>query len=104
MLAAVYFAYEVESWINRALMVISLVIEAVALVHCLVQRSDAFTAIGTLSKRVWVALLVGALLLTALSTSVVGILGFIALTIAAIYMLDVRPALRDAPDGGPNSW
>jgi hypothetical protein len=33
---------------------------------------------------------------------VTGLFGLIAITVAAVYLLDIRPALRDAIDGhGP---
>ena len=101
--AAPLFFLQVRDSINYALLVIALIIEAFAFINCLTQRSDAFGAIGTLSKGLWLALTGGALLVTVLSQYAVGLLGFIALTIAAVYLLDVRPALRDANDG-PSSW
>ena len=94
---------EVRRSIDYALLVVALIIEAFAFINCLTQRSDAFGAIGTLSKGLWLALTGAALLVTVLSQYAVGLLGFIALTIAAVYLLDVRPALRDAADG-PSSW
>ena len=36
-----------------------LVIEVWALIHCALQRADAFTAVGTLTKGLWLALLGG---------------------------------------------
>jgi Protein of unknown function (DUF2516) len=97
------FFIDVQRAIDLSLLVVALVIEAFAFLNCLTQRSDAFGAIGTLSKGAWLALTGGALLVTLLSPYVLGLLGFIAITIAAIYLLDVRPALRDAADG-PNPW
>jgi hypothetical protein len=97
------FVDPVVRTIELALLVVTLVVEAFAFINCLTQRSDAFGAIGTLSKGAWLALTGGALLVTLLTQYAVGLLGFIAITIAAIYLLDVRPALRDAPDG-PSSW
>jgi hypothetical protein len=100
--AAPVFYGEVLLWINLALLVFALVIEAFAFINCLTQRSESFGAIGTLSKGIWLALTGGAVLVTLLSLRALGLLGFVAITIAAIYLLDVRPALRDAVDGaGP---
>jgi len=101
--AAPLFFLQVRNSIDYALLVIALIIEAFAFINCLTQRSDAFGAIGTLSKGLWLALTGAALLVTVLSQYAVGLLGFIALTIAAVYLLDVRPALRDAVDGH-GSW
>jgi hypothetical protein len=98
----------IESWINVAVLIFALVIEIVALGHCLVQRPDAFPAINTLSKRTWLALTGGSVLVTLLS-----FLGFfvslgvmfvmIGIAVVGVYLLDVRPALRDAVDGH-GSW
>lgn len=101
--AAPLFVDDVRGSINYALLVVALIIEAFAFINCLTQRSDAFGAIGTLSKGLWLAMTGGALLVTVLTQYAVGLLGFIAVTIAAVYLLDVRPALRDAADG-PSSW
>jgi hypothetical protein len=101
--AAPLFFLQVRNSIDYALLVVALIIEAFAFINCLTQRSDAFGAIGTLSKGLWLALTGAALLVTVLSQYALNLLGFIAITIAAVYLLDVRPALRDAADG-PSSW
>ena len=78
-------------------------IERGRFVHCLVQRPDAFPAIGTLSKGIWLAMIGVPPLVYAAHSTAFGILGLIAITIAAVYLLDVRPALRDAVEGD-GSW
>jgi len=88
--------------------IVALVIEIVALGHCLVQRPDAFPAINTLSKRAWMGLTGGSVLVTLLAFVgffvTFGIMLVMAsITVAAVYLLDVRPALRDAVDGH-GSW
>jgi hypothetical protein len=45
----------------------------------------------------------GSVFVTLLTKTALGILGLVAITIAAVYLLDVRPALRDAIDGR-GSW
>jgi hypothetical protein len=104
-IAAPLFYLDVVRAINWALLIFSIVIEVIAFGHCLLQRADAFSAIGTLSKSMWLLLTGAGLFVTfliLLSGGILYFLGFIAITIAAIYLLDVRPALRDAVDGhGP---
>ncbi len=104
--AAPYLFYaDVILVINLALLVFALVIEMMALGHCLVQRPDAFAAINTLPKGGWLALTGGAVLVTLLSLpqrSVIGMLGLAAIAVSGVYLLDVRPALRDAVDGHGN--
>jgi hypothetical protein len=106
MAATMHFYEYVISYFQLALYIFALVIEVVAFAHCLVQRPDAFSAINTLPKGAWLALTGGSILITliflASSKDVTSLLGMITITIAAVYLLDVRPALRDAVDGhGP---
>jgi hypothetical protein len=96
--SAPIFYLDVVRVFNLVIMVFALAIEAVALVHCLTQRSDAFPAIGTLPKGGWLAILGIALVLTLFAS---GFLMFtlIGIAAAAIYLLDVRVGLRDLSDG-----
>jgi uncharacterized protein DUF2516 len=104
--SAPIFYLQVEFYLNVLLLVAFLVIEIAAFVNCATQRADAFSVVGSLSKVAWLAILGGAVLLTflcSLSSARLTIFGFIAITASAIYMLDVRPALRDAANGS-GSW
>jgi Protein of unknown function (DUF2516) len=85
--------------INLVLMVFALVIQGVALVHCITQRSDAFPAIGTLPKGAWVAILAVCLLLTLLLYRPISLFALIGIAAGLIYLLDVRVGLRDMTDG-----
>jgi len=102
-IAAPTFYDDVVGWVNLLLFIFALLIEVASFGHCLVQRPDAFPAINTLPKGAWLAMIGGSVLLTLLTRSALGIFGLIGVTIAAIYLLDVRPALRDAIDGR-GSW
>lgn len=93
------FYQDVRYVIDLALLIFALVIEGVAFVHCLTQRSDAFPAIGTLPKGAWLAILGICLLLTLLGFGVLSIFGLIGIAAALIYLLDVRIGLRDLTDG-----
>jgi Protein of unknown function (DUF2516) len=94
------FYDDVRNVISVALLVFALVIECVAFVHCLTQRSEAFPAIGTLPKGAWLAILFVSIILTLIgfgpTNSFFGLIGVAA---AAIYLLDVRVGLRDLSDG-----
>jgi hypothetical protein len=63
-----------------------------AFVHAAMQRSDAYTAAGKLTKPVWLIILgVSALLIFLL-----GIMGpIIAACAAGVYLVDVRPKLLE---------
>jgi hypothetical protein len=101
--AAPIFYGQVVSYIDLVLWLFCLVVEVIALLHCVVQHADAFPRIGTMSKVAWLSLIGGGLLLTAISPylfgNVLSIFPLIAIGVAAVYLLDIRPTLRDAADG-----
>ncbi|MDG4804453.1 MULTISPECIES: DUF2516 family protein [Micromonospora] len=101
--AAPIFAFEVRSVIQLILLVFALVIQGVALVHAITQRGDGFAAIGTLPKGGWVAILAVCMLLTLLGFGPISLFGLVGIAAGLIYLLDVRPGLRDLHDGR-GSW
>jgi hypothetical protein len=104
--AAPFFFREVHQFVDIVLVVAFLLVEIVALINCLTQRADAFPVVGSLSKAGWLAILVGAVIVTILCGNPefgVSMFAFLAVGAALIYLLDVRPALRDATNGS-GSW
>ena len=102
MALAVIFYDVVAFYLTTLIMIVLVAIEVVALINCLTQRSDAFPVVGSLSKNAWTGILAASALVTLacfLLGQGISIFAFAAITAAAIYMLDVRPALRDATDG-----
>ncbi|MEJ3743300.1 DUF2516 family protein [Actinomycetes bacterium KLBMP 9797] len=97
--SAPLFYASVRTVLDLALLIFALVIEGVALVHCLTQRSDAFPAIGTLPKGAWLAILGISLLFTLLFFNSMLLFALIGIAAALIYLLDVRVGLRDLSDG-----
>ena len=102
-------AYAVGQVIGLVLLAVTLVVEAAAFVHCATRKPDAFLAVGNIPKSGWVAMTGAALLfsalflgVTAFTFNILAILGVMALVVALVYLLDVRPALRDAVDGRGN--
>jgi hypothetical protein len=93
------FYTEVRYIIDLLVLVFAIVVQGVAFVHCLTQRSDAFPAIGTLPKGAWLAILAVCLLLTLLGFGALSIFGMIGIAAALVYLLDVRVGLRDLTDG-----
>jgi hypothetical protein len=83
----------------------TLVIGVVAFIHCATQRADAFPAIGTLQKPAWLAIIGIATVIALLTTGALFGMMFqlIAIGASALYLLDVRPGLRDISDGR-GSW
>jgi hypothetical protein len=92
---------EVITALTALITLATLVIGVFAFIHCATQRSDAFPAIGTLQKGAWLAI-IGASTLLALITWFL-LFNLIALAAAALYLLDVRPGLRDIANGH-GSW
>ncbi|MCZ7427038.1 DUF2516 family protein [Micromonospora sp. WMMA1949] len=101
--AAPIFAFAVQSVIQLILLVFALVVQGVALVHAVTQRGDGFAAIGTLPKGGWIAILAVCLALTLLGFGPISLFGLIGIAAGLIYLLDVRPGLRDLHDGR-GSW
>jgi hypothetical protein len=99
--SAPIFYDNIVSTVTILLTIFALVIEGVAFVHCVTQRSDAFPAIGTIPKGAWLAILGVCLLLTLIGFggTVINIFGLIGIAAALIYLLDVRTGLRDMTDG-----
>lgn len=106
-MAVPLFYIPVINGIMLTLTLVTFVVEIVAFVHCLVQRSDGFAAIDTFPKSLWLLLIGGSAFFAALDVFAPmgmfsGIFMLITITIALVYLLDVRPAIRDTTDGhGP---
>lgn len=102
MVIGAYLPYQlVVSYLNYAIWLFALGLELVAFIHCLIQRSDGFPAIGTLPKGAWLAIIgiSGALTYVFGANTAPGIIAMIGIAAAAIYLLDVRAGLRDLSDG-----
>jgi hypothetical protein len=103
-IAAPIFYSTVVYGVTYALDLVCLLVELFALVNCLTQRADAFQVVGRIPKGGWVAMNIGAVLVTLLFGGIRGsFIGLLAVVVAGVYLLDVRPALRDATDGH-GSW
>jgi ABC-type enterochelin transport system permease subunit len=67
-----------------------------AFVHAALQRSDAYTAVGKLTKPVWLVILGVAVALSSILYPVFNVLGtVIAACAAGVYLVDVRPKLLE---------
>jgi uncharacterized protein DUF2516 len=102
------FVWPVIRWLNNGLELVVLVVEIVAFVNCLTQRAEAFPVVGSISKGGWLGITGATIFFTlilgpAFIVGPFGIFGMIAVAAALVYLLDVRPALRDAVDGH-GSW
>lgn len=79
--------------------------EVFALVDALRHRPDAFVAAGKRTKQFWTIILgVGVLLgFVSIGSGLTFSIGLIAVVAAAIYLADVRPALRQVSGRGGGS-
>jgi hypothetical protein len=101
--AAAAFAFEVRYYVYLLISLGAALLSVIALTHCAVQKPDAFNAVGTLSKGVWLGILAVSLLLSLLFLQRPGSgLIFTLVTIAAalVYLLDVRSGFKDLRGGG----
>ena len=70
-----------------------------ALVDACIRSQPAYVAAGKLTKLAWVAILAAAVLLG--GADVFGIFGLLGTVAAIVYLVDVRPAVRELHRGGP---
>ena len=99
------FYDDVEFWLDRAIVVLALALLAWAFIHALIQRADAFTAVGTLSKPAWLGILGALLFIVGLFIGILegdGLLRifmWIGLGAAAYYLLETRRGMKDISEG-----
>jgi hypothetical protein len=100
-LAVTIFADPAVYYLDKAINLVAIVIEAWALIHCVLQRPDAFTALGTLAKGGWLVILALALLITMFFGVLGGafLLGLIGFGFAGFYLLQVRSGFRELREG-----
>ncbi|MEU6127583.1 DUF2516 family protein [Saccharopolyspora sp. NPDC047091] len=71
--------------------------------HAVLQRSDAFTAVGKLSKAAWLGITGAGLLVLVLCTNgPITIIWLAGLVAVLVYLLDVRPKVVEVQGG--SSW
>jgi hypothetical protein len=70
-----------------------------ALVDCAMRRTPAFPAAGKLTKPAWLAITGGAMLIQWLFAAL-SIFGIAAIVASIVYLVDVRPAVKEVQGGG----
>ena len=85
------------AYILFAVQIAVLGISIYALINAGMQRTDAYTAAGKMTKNAWMAILGGAVLLGFVTNIIgLGIMGVAISAVAAgVYLADVRPKLLD---------
>jgi len=93
----------VQGLLMLAIGVLALGVDAFALVDALRQRADAFPAAGKLTKPLWLAFLgVATAIGVIFVLSPFIIFNLIAFVASAVYLADVRPAIKAISGGGNN--
>jgi len=92
-----------QIWVCKIIWLAGIPTGLYAFVHALLQRADAFTAVGKLSKPAWLGITgAGVVLLAVLTTGPLTIIWIIALVAVLVYLVDVRPKVTEVQKG--SSW
>jgi hypothetical protein len=87
-------------WTDLVLFWALVALRAWAFIDCLTRKVAAFPAVDKLTKPAWLAiLLVSALFGSWISPSPTGPISLISAVVAAVYLVDVRPAVREISGG-----
>ena len=98
----------VQTMLVAALSLAAFALEAFALIDAARTRADAFVATGKLTKTKWLIILAVATVVGFIAlpyplgggASTLWFLGLIAVAAASVYLVDVRPAVRQIRGGG----
>jgi hypothetical protein len=91
----------IQSTLTLILGLVALGCEVFALIDVLRHRPDAFVAAGKRTKTFWTIVLAVALAIGIIFVlNVLNFIGIIAFVAAAVYLADVRPALRQVSGRG----
>jgi len=89
--------------LNLVLFYASIAVRAFAFVDALTRPTDAYPAAGKLTKVAWCAILgIGLAVGLLLPGSIIGLFNIAGLIAAILYLVDVRPAVREIGKPGRN--
>ncbi len=102
---SLFHPVDLQGWILLALTLAESGLVLVALTDAVRRRQASFVAAGKQTKQRWLIFLgVAAVIVLLMLTSLLGPLNFLSLlavVAAGVYLVDVRPALRQVEGGGP---
>jgi Protein of unknown function (DUF2516) len=78
---------------------VCLVVAVWALIDCAIRATAAFPAAGKLTKPAWLAI-TGVAAVMQLLTPALSIFGIVAIVASIVYLVDVRPAVKEIQGGG----
>jgi hypothetical protein len=96
----VYAVDQLYYWTSEVLFWAALALRAWALIDCATRKAAAFPAVDKLTKPAWLLILV----ISGVVGTIVGPveyspLSLISIIVAAVYLADVRPAVREIAGG-----
>jgi hypothetical protein len=88
-------------WTDMVLFWGLVALRAWAVIDCATRKAAAFPAVNKLTKPAWLAILVFSGLFGSLNVlgSQIGPISLISVIVAAVYLADVRPAVREISGG-----
>jgi hypothetical protein len=89
------------NWILLILTYVSLGVRLFALIDAVRRPSAAYEAAGKLTKTAWVIILAVSVVVGLLFPGLLGIFNLAGLIAAIVYIVDVRPAVREITRPGP---
>ncbi|MEP6696429.1 MAG: DUF2516 family protein [Pseudonocardiales bacterium] len=95
------YLWQMDSLVTAALTLAALLLQGFAFINCLIQPAAAFPAADKWSKWGWASLTFVALLLvqTPLFGGIISLFGVAGIIASLVYLLDVRPAVREVTRG-----
>jgi len=90
---------QLEGVVTQGLLLAALLLQGFAFVHCLLQPAAAFPVAGKWTKTGW-SILTGLALVLVPFFGLLSIFGVGAIIASIVYIVDVRPAVREVA-GGP---
>lgn len=92
-------------WTDNVLFFGLIALRAWAFFDCLTRKAAAFPAADRLTKPAWLAITFFSGLLGSFVPPPAGIISLISVIVAAVYLADVRPAVREISGGhGKGGW
>jgi hypothetical protein len=95
---------QLEGAVTQVLVLAAFLLQGFAFVHCLLQPAAAFPAAGKWTKAGW-AIVTGLALILVPLFQPLSIFGVAAIIASIVYIVDVRPAVREVSGGrGGSGW
>jgi hypothetical protein len=89
------FPFVVQSWFAAALSLVLLALKAFCLVDALVRPAETFVAADKNTKQLWLVILALAVAGSLFIPGAISLINIIGIVAALVYLLDVRPAVRE---------